>query len=420
VDAEYRTFLHLGASLAIGLLIGLERGWQKREAREGARVAGLRTYGLIGLLGGGTALLVDRFGSVLPGLVFIGVAAVLATAYVANLRRTEDAGITSLVAALLVFILGALAGIGEVALAAAAAVVATLLLGYKPELHRWVSALEPDELHSALKLLLISVVLLPILPNRGYGPWDALNPYAIWWMVVLIACISFSGYFAMKIGGARRGVVFTGLFAGLASSTALALHFSRLARRDPSLAAVLSAGILLACGMMFLRMVIVSGVISASLSARLAIPALAMALLVGAAAAFHWRSSGGQVAGGTPLRNPLELRSAIGFGALLAVVMLLAHGLQYLAGDAGIYLLAAASGIADVDAITLSLARMQQSDLALSAAVTGIVIAASVNNLAKAVLAAAIGGREVAIRVAPALVASSAAGLLSVWFLLWR
>ena len=169
----------LGVALAIGLLVGVERGWKGREAREGERVAGVRTYGLIALLGGGSALLLEHVGALAMGLVFVGLAGALTTAYVVNLHRRDDVGITSLVAALLTFVLGALAGTGEVVVAAATAVVATLLLSYKPVLHRWVGVLEAKELRACIKLLLISVVLLPILPDRGYGPWSALNPFAL-------------------------------------------------------------------------------------------------------------------------------------------------------------------------------------------------------------------------------------------------
>lgn len=192
---EQQIFYRLGAALTIGLLIGVERGWKAREAEEGERVAGVRTYGLLGLLGGCVALVAEHLGTLVTGLVFIAVAGVLATAYVIiNTRRGEDVGITSLVAGLLTLVFGALAVLGEMAAAAAAAVVTTLLLGFKPQLHRWVSGLKGAELQAGLKLLLISIVPLPVLPDRRYGPWQALNPYEIWWMVVLIAGISFAGY----------------------------------------------------------------------------------------------------------------------------------------------------------------------------------------------------------------------------------
>jgi uncharacterized membrane protein (DUF4010 family) len=416
---EQHILYRLGAALAIGLLIGVERGWHEREAKEGARIAGVRTYGLVGLLGGGAALLAQAFGALALGLAFLGLAGLLAAVYVENLRRGRaDVGITSLVAALLTFVLGALAAMGEVVIAAASAVVATLLLGYKPQLHRWVNALEGEELRAGIQLLLISVVLLPILPNRGFGPWEALNPYAIWWMVVLIAALSFVGYFAVKIGGAARGTVFTGLAGGLASSTALTLHFSRLAARETGLVPMLAAGVLLACGTMFPRMLLVASLLNRELFLPLLVPTLAMAACVYLPALVTlWRQARAKSYEASPLKNPLELKTALGFGALLALVMLLGKALQNLSGDAGVLLLAAASGVADVDAITLSLARMSGEDLALTTAVLGVVIAGAVNSLVKGAMAGVIGGRAMGTRVALPLAAAAAAGLLSAW--LW-
>jgi len=270
-----------------------------------------------------------------------------------------------------------LAGLGEVAVAGASAVITTLLLGYKPLLHHWVSRLKGKELCAGLKLLLISVVLLPILPNQGYGPWQALNPYEIWWMAVLVAAISFVGYFAIKFGGASKGTVFIGLFGGLASSTALTLHFSRAARQDAGMAPLLATGILLACGTMFPRMLLIAVLINLQLFRPLLLPVVIMALLVYAPALFYWWSLRHTAADTTAtLSNPLEIKTAVSFGALLVLVMFLGKALQVWLGEAGVLVLATASGVADVDAITLSLARMSQADLAVRIATTGIVIAA--------------------------------------------
>lgn len=421
MSEEQLVFYHLGVALAIGLLIGVERGWEERERKEGHRVAGVRTYGLIGLLGGGVALVSEYIGALVMGLAFIGVAGVLTTVYVANLKKGKhDAGITSLIAALLTFIFGALAALGQLAIAAACAVITTLLLSYKPLLHHWVSALEAGELRAGIKLLLISVVLLPILPNKGYGPWQALNPYAIWWMVVLVAVISFVGYFAIKIAGARRGAVFTGLFGGLASSTALTLYFSRMSRRDGGLTSMLAMGILLACGTMFLRMVLVACVLNPDLFILILVPAIVMALLTYLPALYFWEAQAHKKTdAASPLKNPLELKTAVSFGLLLAVVMFLGKALQSWFGEAGVLALAAASGIADVDAITLSLARMSQNDLARNVATLGIVIAAAINSLVKGGMATIIGGKNIGIRVGLPLLASAAGGIIAVWLWVW-
>ncbi|MEX2469205.1 MAG: MgtC/SapB family protein [Pseudohongiellaceae bacterium] len=410
-------FYYLFAALAIGLLIGAERGWKEREAKEGERVAGVRTFGLIGLLGGGTALLAQHLAPILMSLAFVGLALVLTVVYVVNKQDRDDAGITSLVAALVTFVLGALAGSGEVILAASAAVITTLLLSYKPVLHSWLNALEAREIRAAFKLLLISVVLLPILPNEGYGPWQALNPYVIWWMVVLIASISFVGYFAVKIGGARRGILFTGLFGGLASSTGLTLHLSRLSRDDDhNMTPILASGILLACGTMYPRMLLVASVLNPDLFMPLLLPTLVMALAAYVPALVYWyRQKKLEADPQSTLKNPLELSSALGFGLLLVLVMLLGQVLRNQFGDAGVLALAAASGVADVDAITLSLTQMSQGDLTVATAVTGIVIAAAVNTLAKGGMAAVIGRHGLGLRVGLPLLVSAAAGLLVVF-----
>lgn len=230
MDADLNTFYLLLVALVIGLLIGVERGWQARDSQEGQRIAGVRTYGLIGLLGGVLGVLAENFGPLILGLGLIGLLITLAMFFLAKQLREGEWSITSLIAAILVYLLGALAVTGQVVIASSLAVVMVLLLSNKPLLHGWIQKLEAVELKAAIQLLLMSVVLLPVLPNQGYGPWEALNPHKIWWMVVLIAGISFVGYFAIKIGGARRGILFTGLFGGLASSTAVTLHLSRLGK----------------------------------------------------------------------------------------------------------------------------------------------------------------------------------------------
>jgi uncharacterized membrane protein (DUF4010 family) len=415
-ESEYSLFISLGAALAIGLLIGVERGWRGRDAEEGRRVAGVRTYALIGLLGGLTGILATHFDGHILSYGLLAMAAILLVAYVVAYRELHDFGITSLVAGVLTFALGALASLDYIALASAAGVATALVLGFKPELHRWLKIISRDELMALLKLLLITVVVLPVLPDRGYGPWAALNPYEIWWMVVMIAGISFAGYIAVKVAGAGKGILFTGLFAGLASSTALTLHYSRLARDDESLAKVLAAGVLIACGGMYLRVMLVASVLNLELLQGLIIPLsiMAVATLIPALVLIR-RDVGAQPASMTVLQNPLLLKSAVGFGALLAVIMVLSAGLKHLWGDAGVLALAALSGIADVDAITLSLSRMSTENFPATVAATGIIIAVGVNSVAKGALAASIGGKAFGLRVGAPLVVSAVLGLSIVW-----
>jgi uncharacterized membrane protein (DUF4010 family) len=413
-----QALLSLVSALAIGLLFGLERGWHGlQEEDEGKRVAGMRTFGLIGLLGGASGLLAEILHPPGYGFAFLGIAAILTTAYVVNHRSAEDAGITSLIAAVLTFALGALAAIGHAVTAGAAAVVAVLLLGFKPQLHGWVARIEEHELHATLKLLVISVVMLPILPDRGFGPGEALNPYEIWWMVVLIASISYAGYFAVKVAGANKGVVATSLFAGLASSTALTLHLARIAARKGTDVDLLSAGVLIANGTLFPRLLVIAAIVHPPLVGHLVAPMAAMALLVYLPSLALWTRRGAPGDGNTiELDNPLDLKSALRFGAFLAVVMLAGKFLTNTFGDQGMFWLAAISGVADLNAITLSVARMSQGELAVSTATLAIVLAAATNGLVKTAVSTLIGGAAMGLRVGLPLVLASAAGIAVAWW----
>lgn len=401
----------LGLALALGLLIGTERGWSERRAPEGGRIAGIRTFGLIGFLGGLWGLLGELLGPILLGFAFLALAAVLIFAHLAEVRSNRDMGITTVVAALVTFALGAIAVSGEAAIAAAGAVVTVTLLSLKPVLHGWLNKIEHRDLLAGIKLLLISVVVLPVLPNRGYGPWEALNPYEIWLLVVLIAGLSFAGYVAIKLTGAQRGILLTGLFGGLVSSTATTLSLSRLAR-DGGAPALPAAGIVLASAVMLPRMLVVVAVLNPAILPGLLLPAGLMAAALGAAALWlaRRRRDGAGEASDLRLANPVELRVALTFGGLLAVVMLAATALHEWLGARGLYIAASISGIADVDAITVSLARMAREAADAVPMQHGIVIAALVNTLFKGLLSVGIAGRGVALHVLPAMLLAVAAG----------
>jgi len=405
-------FQRLGLALALGLLIGFERGWHERAEAEGSRVAGIRTFGLIGLLGGFWALLADELGPLLLGFGFLAFAAVLVAARLRAAGHTRDYGMTTVIAGLLTFALGAIALRGFMAEAAAGAVVTALLLGIKPILHGWLTRISYDELLAVLKLLVMSLVLLPVLPNRGYGPWQALNPYELWLMVVLIAGLSFVGYAAVRLAGARRGILLSSLAGGLVSSTAVTLTLSRLGRRSPARRALIAGGIGFACTTMYPRTLLVATAIEPGMLQHLAAP-LGAATLAGYATAFAlWRQPQPQAqAAELELQNPFEFTMALKFGLLLAAVMLLARGLQLWLGDAGIFALAVVSGLADVDAINLSLSRMAADGLATTVAAGGVALAVVSNSLVKGGIAVAIGGQRLAAPVALALGSGLAAGL---------
>ncbi|MGZ8157587.1 MAG: MgtC/SapB family protein [Methylobacter sp.] len=410
---ELENFKLLGIALAIGLLIGLERGWRTRDLNEGMRVAGLRTYGMISLLGGLTGLLAQQAGTYLMGFVFLGLTSVLLLAYSKSLDTFKDFSITGTIASLTTFTLGALTVYGHIMLAAASAVVITSLLGFKPLLHGWMKKLEQQELHATLKLLLISVVILPILPDQNYGPWAAFNPYHIWWMVVLIAAISYLGYFAIKIVGNRHGPVLTGALGGLVSSTAVTLDLSKLSKQYPDMGNVLAAGILTACATMFARTLLLTSFMNPTLFLALFPALLVMSIFTYLVAFLLWQSGRGfRTIEEMALENPFQLGMALKFGAFLVVIMLLSKLLKIYFGDMGTYFLAATSGLADVDPITLSMSQMSNDGLDVSVAAKAILIAISVNSGIKSIFSWVIGGQALAFRVGGTLVGAVVSGLL--------
>jgi len=405
-------FQRLAVALAIGLLVGLERGWQLREEAEGSRAAGLRTFALAGLLGGVSGVLAGLTTPVTLGLLALAFTAVFTTFHVLESRRDGGVSATGAVAGLLTFALGAYATLGRIEVAVAAAVAMTLLLALKQPLHRWVARLSWTEIRSALTLLAMSFLLLPVLPDRPVDPWGVLNPAEIWLYAIMIAGMSFAGYVAVRLLGDRNGIALAGLAGGLASSTATTLTLARLDRDGaPQGTPILAAGILLAAAVMAVRVLIVATIVHAGLLPQLG-PALGGAALVfaGAACVFLLPTRTATAGPALSLDNPFELGTALKFAALIAVVMLAAAAITRLAGDAGLYALAAASGLADVDAITLSTARMAGGAIDVTTAARAIGVAVAVNSLVKIGLVFSAGSVGLGLRVAGCTAAALAAG----------
>jgi len=390
-------FQRLSLALAIGLLIGLERGWRSRAEPEGERAAGLRTHALAGLLGGtwgAIAIRTPEGGAIALGMAFVVFAAVVATFRFREVVNDGTFGVTTVVAAMLAFGLGALAVVGDSQIAAAGAVATTALLALKGLLHSWVKRLTWEELRSGLLLLAMTFVLLPLLPDRTIDPWDSLNPYAIWLLTILIAAVSFAGYVAIKVTGDDRGILFTGISGGLVSSTAVTLSLARLAREHPTETRLMAAGMLAASATMMARIGVVVGIVNWEMLARVG-PAVGAAGIVLAAGSYLLMIGGEtkrEGEGGLTLKNPFELSTVLKFGALLAAISMAAKLATGAAGQAGAYAVAAISGRADVDAITLSMARLAGSTVSLQVAATAILIAVSINTLVKVALAWLTGG----------------------------
>lgn len=394
---EYLEILQrLAVALAIGLLIGLERGRSMLKEGDGERTAGLRTLGLTSLLGAIAALLALRIpeGAIVLAAAFVSYAAIYATFRFQEVEQSKTYGTTTVMAGLVAFSLGALAMVVDPIVVAATGVAATALLALKPVLHSWLKQVTGQEFRAGLTLLVMSVIMLPVLPDKGYGPFDALNPYDLWRMTVLIAAVSSLGYFAIKVFDGAQGIAISGMAGGLVSSTATTLTFAKMAREHPGKAGMLMAGALLASAVMFGRIVLVAGTINPALMRWLLLPLSLAGLAVGALAAFLlWRGEKEDITTPLTLASPFELSTVLKFGAFLAFIMFAAKVLTALAGSGGAYLLAAVSGIADVDALTLTMSRLAGNGLAEMAASIAILIAAGVNTISKTVMGWFAGGQ---------------------------
>ena len=389
---------------AIGLLMGLER------ERRPAALAGVRTFGLTGLLGALAGLLAEQLAT--PGLLIAGFVLVAAMIIAANFRQPEpnDPGTTSVVALLVCYCLGAMVWVGQGRLAVMAAVGSTMLLYFKSELRGVASRLTSQDWRSILQFSVLSLIVLPILPNHGFGPYEAINPHQVWLMIVLISGVSLAGYAALRLIGARYGAPLLGLFGGLVSSTATTMVFARHARENPAMAPTATLVILLANLIMVVRILFIAWALAPSVVEPLVTGCL-LAILVGfMVIALNWHKLASQ--GELPIpqtRNPTELRAAIGFGLLYAGVLLCAAWLSDIAGSGGLYLLAFVSGLTDVDAIALSTLRLLNlGKLEVMPTAIAILLAMIANLTFKSSLAFGLGGSNLGRRVLGGMLAVGA------------
>ncbi|MFO7576534.1 MAG: DUF4010 domain-containing protein [Pelovirga sp.] len=394
MEQSYDIALSLFVALAIGLLIGIERGWRGRDEQEGERIAGIRTFSLIGLLGCVAALLAQEGNPWFISIAFVAVSALIITSHILEVRANQDVGTTTAFTMMLTFVLTAWSAYGHPVPALTVTVIVITLLGHKPGLHAWLKKIAPRDFFSAIKLLIISVVFLPLLPNRGYGPWEALNPHWIWLMVVLVSGLSFLGYLVIQITGRKTGTIITAIAGGLVSSTAVTLTLARFARQQAD-SRIFAGAVLLASSIMFPRVAIEVLVVHPGLLRALWLPLAVM--LAGLLCVFYWlwrqqRRDDGIDSPAFELQSPLQLDVALKLGLLLAAILLLSAAMQEWFGDRGIYALSLVSGLMDVDAITLSLARAAKTGLGDAVAARGIVLACAANTLFKGILFAAIAG----------------------------
>ncbi len=398
-------------ALAIGLLMGLER------ERNPSAKAGLRTFALVALFGVMASHLAERTGSpwlIAAGLLLTG--GMMIAAYLRQPPDNDDPGTTTVAALLVCYGLAVLTWLDEIQLAVMLGITSTVLLYFKPELRGLSKRLSRRDLLSVLQFAVLSLIILPLLPNQNYGPYGALNPHQIWWMVVLIAGVGLAGYAALRLVGQKHGVVLLGLLGGLVSSTATTLAFSRHARASEAMARMAIIVIVLANVVVLLRLGVLAAVVAPDV-VRHFYPILAGGLLTGTLGACYGFGKL-KPQGDMPelsIANPTELRTALGFGGLYALVLLAAAWLSDVAGNRGLYAVAMVSGLTDVDAITLSSLRLFQLDrLPARDAVNAITLAILANLGFKSALALFLGGWKM-MRHAAAGMGAVALGLLGAW-----
>lgn len=408
--SELELLLRAGLAAAIGLMVGIERGWQEREAQDGSRVAGVRTFTLIGLLGGIAGFLPGP----IPGFVFLGFALTFGVFEWRKARLQGSFSATDLVAGLLTFALGAYAARGNMAVAAAGGVVTAGILAERQIMHSFLRHLTWVELRSGLVLLLMTAVLLPALPDRTVDPWGALNPHQIWLMTVLVGVVSYAGYIAVRVAG-PRGLLYAGAMGGIVTSTTVTWTFARLARRGEAPADAVMAAVLSAWIISLMRMTVLAVVVAPQLLRPLAGPVAAAVLVLVLPMALAWRAAGRAEAKTLPLDNPFDLKLLLRFTALMAVILVLAKLVA--SGPVGLFALGGFSGLLDVDPVTLSMARLAQTGLAPALASGTILIAGASNGLAKSVLAVVFGGWRLGLILSGLALASFAAGTVA-WFVL--
>lgn len=352
-DLAYRD---LAVALAAGLLVGIERGWRQRDVNTGGRVAGVRTFALLGGLGGMIGLLAQQYGMVLPAILLGAAAIMLVIGYARSMTSPDDVSITSLVAALLTLCLGILATSGQPALAMAAAAVVTMLLALRTGLHGLIQKLGEADVIALARFAIIAGAIWPFLPDERFGPYDAWNPQQLWLVVVFVTGLSFAGYVASRVFGSEKGILATAAIGGAYSSTAVTALLSHRLRKDEAGHGTLSAGIVLATSVMFVRVLLLTAII-ANFAFFSVLRLVGPAVLVGVIAGLVLLRERETVAAQVPakLGNPIAIIPALGFLVLVAIMAVAARWAEVRFGGGGALALITAIGVFDVDAAIITL-----------------------------------------------------------------
>lgn len=417
---QYQSFEGIALALALGLLVGIERGWTMRAEAAGTRFAGIRTYGLLGLAGGLAGALQAQFAA-LATVLLAASAALVVLGYWRMTQRNPSVSGTASVVGLLTMACGFVAASGSFALASAAAGVMVLVLAMRRQLHGWVSALDEREVLAVAHFALISLVILPLLPDTPFGPYDAWRPRQLWLVVVLVCGFSLAGYVAARRLGASRGTLATAAAGAVVSSTAVTAALAGKLRDDEADPAVLNAGIALASAVMFARVMVLTGAL-----AGFALPALAawavpglLASVVGMLILLSRRSGvAARQDGRMPLRNPFAIGPALILAALVMVLSVIARWVMERYGDAGLATVLALSGMVDVDSAIITMGNLPGGTLAPQLAALVLMPPILLNTAIKAFAAIGLAGWRKAWPGAAVLGASIIAALGALPFLL--
>jgi uncharacterized membrane protein (DUF4010 family) len=410
---ESKLFGQIAISLLLGLLVGLQR------ERAASAIGGIRTFPLIGAFGTICAWLAQDHGGWIIAAGLVAIAAMLAVSNFMLARGgAHDAGQTSEIAALVMFSVGAYVVEGELAVVVAIGGAMAVLLHLKDPLHRFASRMGEQDVAAIMQFVLVTLVVLPVLPDRTFGPYETLNPFRIWLMVVLIVGISLAGYVAYKLLGARQGALLGGVLGGLVSSTATTVSFARRAADAPATAGLAALVIMAASGMVYARVMTEVSVIAPRHLGVMLPPLGAMLVtcaVITAAQALRYRE---RKAPAAEQGNPANLRLAITFALIYATVSFVIAAVQTEFGVHALYPVAVLSGLTDMDAITLSTSQLVTEGRLDAGSAWRLILVASLSNFVfKGGMAAAIGGLALVRHLAPAFGAALAAGaaILAFW-----
>lgn len=394
-------FQNFAVALILSVLVGLEREHKYQQSGVNA-FGGVRTFALIGLLGA-ISYMLSTFLLIFSVVLLAGFLILVASSYVMSVRNNVGVGGTSEIAAILVYLIGFLSGMGHLLLATSIALVVLSVLHFKTKIHQWAKDLRDKEIISTIQFILIAFVILPLLPNVNYGPFEFFNPYVVWLMVVLISGLSYLSYIAIRLFGQKRGIGVTGFLAGFISSTALVMSFSGQSRENKNVVNPYVIAVVVASSAMFFRILVELLIVNKALFNFVLWPMVTMGGVGILSVLYFWlkqeKVSKKVKDHVLALKSPFNLAAALKFGAFFALILFLSKFLNSVWGDSGLYVASVFSGILDVDAITVSMGNLALSGLDIEIAAYAVILAAMTNTLVKGMMFLFLGSRRVALRI---------------------